>query len=719
MNKIMAEEEKNEQTQLVDDTGQQGARVPYLVIVDGPHKGSRYPLQSGINIIGRLEECHVVLDDLSISRKHAELNLLAPGWTLKDLQSKNGTYVNGAQISESVVIGHKDLLRFGIYTLRFVAQAISAEEEMQIPKQDVSEWGTVVMPAEGSGGPESETARFVVEAGTPPAAGASSQPVQAVGEVAVQAGEPTGQEITGEHSPLEEGEAEEGEEVLEEGEEGARPKARIWLLSGVLFTLVLGAGLYYYWQTVLSPSEEKQKKVAVAPKPVPQTIPLGPPEPMKPKTVPIFLDCVANPFPASVKFQEKEIGQTPLKVNVELEPDKTYEIEARFQMPEIQETYTDRLQFKITAEQSMVPLLFRAPVGTIKVTALPRDASLYLEAYFDYNKFQGRPVKLTQLVLNKPIYAPYGRYIAELRQAKVVGEPSNVIEDIVWRREFVLQEQNPAFALDVTENSLRQFPAEIHSVPSGADVFIDQQKVGVTPFVGMVAVGKHALTVRKEGYFETTQEMATEINMPYKTEISLRTSLAGDKINQAKSFMNQEMIPEAIQALSDVFTQNPTPRETAEARYLLGNIFLTLKDYSKAQGYYEQAREHDDFKYWGKLGIVSVLAEQGQTQQALIPLVEVLLNAKEDVVLKEAHNTLRKISPLRSVVYIQSEPAGAAVYLNDSKLGQVTPVLLHEMGLGSYKIRLEKSGFQILDLSVSLSVNEFNPVLAKLKPLPR
>lgn len=717
MNEIMAEEDPKpdpaapspeDQTQLVGSgggTGVAGVKLPYLVLVDGPHKGSRYPLQSGINIIGRLEECHVVLDDLSVSRKHAELNLLEQGWTLKDLQSKNGSFVNGARISEPVVIGHKDLLRFGIYMLRFVAQAISAEEEMQVPKQDVSEWGTVVMPAESGGGAQAETARFVVEAGSP------SQPVQAA--------EPTGQEITGEHSPLEEEElgAEPAEEVSQE-EAAPAPRARIWLLSGVLFVLVLGTGLYFYWQTVLAP-EEKPKTTAAAPKPIPQTIPLGPPEPVKPKTVPIFLDCVANPFPAMVKFQEKEIGQTPLKINVELEPDKTYEIEARFQMPEIQETYTDRLQFKITAEQSMVPLLFRAPVGTIKVTALPRDASLYLEAYFDYNKFQGRPVKLTQLVLNKPIFAPYGRYIAELRQAKTVGDPTNVIEDIVWRREFVLQEQNPAFALDVPESALRQFPAEIHSVPPGADVFIDQQKVGLTPFVGMVAVGKHTLTLRREGYFETTQEMATEINMPYKVEVPLRTSLAGDKINQAKSFVNQGMFPEAIQSLSDVFAQTPTPRETAEARYLLGNIFLTLKDYSKAQGYYEQAREHDDFKYWAKLGIVSVLAELGQTQQALIPLVEVLLNAKDEFVLKEGHNTLRKISPLRSVVYIQSEPAGAHVYLNDSKLGQVTPVLLHEMGLGSYKIRLEKSGFQTLDLSVSLSVNEFNPVLAKLKPLLR
>ena len=68
-------------------------------------------------------------------------------------------------------------------------------------------------------------------------------------------------------------------------------------------------------------------------------------------------------------------------------------------------------------------------------------------------------------------------------------------------------------------------------------------------------------------------------------------------------------------------------------------------------------------------------------------------------------------------VFIQSDPAGAQVYLNDKKLGQTTPVLLHDVGLGTYRIRLEKPGYQPLDMSINLTINQFNPVLSKLKPL--
>lgn len=690
-----------DKTQVFGGAGQgEGTmKPPYLVIVDGPRKGARFRLQEGINVIGRLDECHVVLDDQSVSRKHGELNFLAEGWTIQDLQSKNGTYVNGALVQEPVVIGHKDLLRFGIYTLRFVAEPMTVEEELAIPPDlQVGEGETVVQetPSQGETG--------VWEARPE---GASSEE-----------GAPANKVVTAPQPPFEE-----EEEPLGFWNFAWLPKARLWVLMGVLFVVSLLGGLYFYWETVLSPEKaptKKEKKIAEAKRQKKiQAIPLGPPVPEIPATIPVFLDCVANPFPAMVTFQEKVVGKTPLKINVELEPGKQQTIEARFQMEELGETYTDKLTFEVSADQSVIPLLFRAPVGTIKVVSLPRDVSMYLEAYFEYNKFEGRPIKLTHMILNKPIYAPYGRYILELRQSKAIGDPAQVIEKVVFRREFILQEENPSQLVEVTEETLQQFPAEIHSIPSGADVYVDQQKVGQTPFVGLIVVGKHTVTLRKEGYFETSQEMETDINIPYKTEITLRTSLAGEKINIAKERERQGLFAEAVQALSEVFTLTPTEHETAEARYLLGKIHIQLQDFSKAQGYFEQAKTQADFKYLAKLGLAEVLAAQGNTTQALLPLVEVLLNAKEEAVLKEGHNLLRKISPLRSVVYIQSDPAGAEVYLNDERLQQVTPVLLHEIGLGSYRIRLMKPGYQPLDLNLNLSVNEFNPVLAKLRLLPK
>lgn len=675
--------------------GPVGVNPPYVVIVDGPHKGARFPLQEGTNIIGRLGEYQVVLDDQSVSRKHSEIVFVNGSWTVHDLGSKNGTYVNGAQLSEAVVVGHKDLIRVGIYTLRLITQEITQDEELEVSAQELGEWGTVVV----SPGKEGGTSQIDVAP-----------------------------EVTSPHSPLEESDELQRKTFIKQlgGKKEWLPKARIWILWALLFSVVLVGGLYFYWTIILAPQGEAAKKAKAVPPPVAaptleiQTIPLGPPEPPKPQTVPVFLDCIANPFPATVRFQEKEIGKTPLKVNVELLPAQSYDIEATFDMVEIQEKYTDRLHFTVDKNQSIVSLLFRAPIGTIKIISLPRDVSLYVEAYFEYNKFQPRSVKLQNVVLNKPIYAPFGRYILELRKPKQIGgDAAHLVDDIIFRREFVLKEDQPAFALDLTEGNLQQFPAEIRSIPSGADVFIDQQKMGVTPFTGTLPVGTHKLTLRKEGYFEATQDVTTDINAPFKTELTLKTSPAGEKLNVAKANLRQGLYQETVQALSDVFTLNPSPRETAEARTMLGEVFLQLKDYSKAQGYFTQAMEHEDFKYPAKLGIANALADQQLMQQALLPLVEVLLNAKEEGVQRAAHEVLRKVSPLRSVVYIQSDPTGAAIYLNDKKLEQMTPVLLHEMALGSYRIRIEKPGFESQNLTINLSINEFNPVLAKLKPLPQ
>lgn len=703
----MAEKEPTEQTQppSPEERTQVSANVggesrpnpPYLVIVEGPHRGARYPLQTGANLIGRLEECNVVLDDQSVSRRHSRLTQREDGWVVEDLGSKNGTAVNGAQIQEPVVLGHRDILRVGLYLLRLVIEPMTPEEEMEIPPE-LAEPGTVQVTAEGEG--TGDTARVSPQSSQDTHRGV----------------------ITAPESPLDA--AGPGyRAILNRGIKMVR--RRMMLVTSLLFGLILLIGLYFYWVNILGNKSEEPKTAAGSEglkrgePSEPVSIPLGPPEPPAPKTLPVFLDCVANPLPATVFFEGKELGSTPLKVNVEVVPQQSYPIEARFEFPELQEKFTDKREFKIAADQSLVTLLFRAPVGTIKLADLPRDVSIYLEATFDYDPYRSKPMKLQNIVLNKPIFAPFGRYVLELRRFKEVGGESNMVEDIIYRREFVLKEDKPIYSVEVTDDSLTKFPAEIRSKPLGADVFVDQQKVGVTPFVGDLPLGQHTLTLHKEGYFESSQNFSVDISLPFKTEIELRTSPAGEKLNQAKEFINQGANDGAIQSLSEVFTLNPSPMETAEARYLLGTIYLQAADYTKALGYFEQASEHELYKYRAKLGVVRIYAAQKQIPQALLPLVEVLLNSKEEDVLREAKAVLKEVSPFRSVVYIQSDPPGATVFLNDKKMEQVTPLLLHELGLGSYPVRIEKPGFEPVHLTLQLGVAEFNPVVAKLKPLPQ
>jgi HD-GYP domain-containing protein (c-di-GMP phosphodiesterase class II) len=64
---------------------------------------------------GRLASLEIVLDDSSVSRKHAELRYAPPqGWVVRDLDSTNGTYVNGVRVAGSEKSVHaRDIVQFG------------------------------------------------------------------------------------------------------------------------------------------------------------------------------------------------------------------------------------------------------------------------------------------------------------------------------------------------------------------------------------------------------------------------------------------------------------------------------------------------------------------------------------------------------------------------------------------------------------------------------
>ena len=54
--------------------------------------------------IGRLPENDVVVDDLLVSRHHAVLTRVPDGWSLRDLGSANGTYLNGRRVTEEPAV---------------------------------------------------------------------------------------------------------------------------------------------------------------------------------------------------------------------------------------------------------------------------------------------------------------------------------------------------------------------------------------------------------------------------------------------------------------------------------------------------------------------------------------------------------------------------------------------------------------------------------------
>ena len=79
----------------------------------GPSVGSIFPLDSKELIIGRDPACDVSIIDAEVSRKHARLIWQGEGFTLEDLGSTNGTFVNSKRISTPHLLRVGDTVAFG------------------------------------------------------------------------------------------------------------------------------------------------------------------------------------------------------------------------------------------------------------------------------------------------------------------------------------------------------------------------------------------------------------------------------------------------------------------------------------------------------------------------------------------------------------------------------------------------------------------------------
>jgi hypothetical protein len=71
----------------------------------------RPPISNTTLVIGRSRWCELVLDDVGISRQHASLRYEAGRWTLADLGSTNGTFVNGWRVTAPTRIHVGDLVQ--------------------------------------------------------------------------------------------------------------------------------------------------------------------------------------------------------------------------------------------------------------------------------------------------------------------------------------------------------------------------------------------------------------------------------------------------------------------------------------------------------------------------------------------------------------------------------------------------------------------------------
>src|SRR5262245_53409047 len=91
-----------------------------LVVTRGPNAGSRLALTKPTTTVGRHPESDIFLDDITVSRRHAELDRTESGFVLRDVGSLNGTYLNRERVEEAPV-RNGDELQVGKFKLVFFA----------------------------------------------------------------------------------------------------------------------------------------------------------------------------------------------------------------------------------------------------------------------------------------------------------------------------------------------------------------------------------------------------------------------------------------------------------------------------------------------------------------------------------------------------------------------------------------------------------------------
>lgn len=92
--------------------------VALLIVRSGPTAGARYLLDADVTTVGRHPEADIFFDDVTVSRRHAEITRTGAAFELVDQRSLNGTYVDGERADRAVLRNGSEV-RVGKFRLNF------------------------------------------------------------------------------------------------------------------------------------------------------------------------------------------------------------------------------------------------------------------------------------------------------------------------------------------------------------------------------------------------------------------------------------------------------------------------------------------------------------------------------------------------------------------------------------------------------------------------
>ncbi len=106
-----------------------------ITILAGPEQGHIFKIARPSTTLGRSNTCEVMITDPLVSRQHCQILLGMGGISLRDLGSTNGTFLNGARVTESP-LRNQDVISIGGTRLRFAVEVSKETVDSHTPKID-------------------------------------------------------------------------------------------------------------------------------------------------------------------------------------------------------------------------------------------------------------------------------------------------------------------------------------------------------------------------------------------------------------------------------------------------------------------------------------------------------------------------------------------------------------------------------------------------------
>ncbi len=122
--------------------------IARLVVQRGPEPGLTFPLSQDMIRIGRTETSDIVISDPEMSRQHAQLERQLDGYTIQDLGSTNGTFVNYERVIGVTLLNHGDVISFGeAITLAYWDESATTSQPIPPPQIREQPPATAVPPS--------------------------------------------------------------------------------------------------------------------------------------------------------------------------------------------------------------------------------------------------------------------------------------------------------------------------------------------------------------------------------------------------------------------------------------------------------------------------------------------------------------------------------------------------------------------------------------------